>query len=81
MPEASKFKQENSFEDRKKETVKIMKKYDDRIPIIIERRQELIFLMSKKQVPRTRYSYCWSIHFHSIAHRLLMIKKRLICIY
>jgi GABA(A) receptor-associated protein len=37
MPEASKFKQENSFEDRKKETVKIMKKYDDRIPIIIER--------------------------------------------
>ena len=37
MPEASKFKQENSLEDRKNETTKIMKKYDDRIPIIIER--------------------------------------------
>ena len=37
MPEASKFKQENTLEDRKKETEKIMKKYDDRIPIIIER--------------------------------------------
>lgn len=37
MPEVSKFKQENSLEDRKNETTKIMKKYDDRIPIIIER--------------------------------------------
>jgi len=37
MPEPSKFKQENTFEDRKQETEKIMKKYSDRIPIIIER--------------------------------------------
>ena len=28
MPEVSKFKQDNTLEDRKNETIKIMKKYD-----------------------------------------------------
>ena len=37
MPEASKFKQQNTLEERKNETLKIMKKYEDRIPIIVER--------------------------------------------
>jgi len=33
----STFKQEKSLEERKKETEKIMKKYDDRLPLIVER--------------------------------------------
>lgn len=33
----SSFKQEKSFEDRKNETTKIRKKYEDRYPIIVER--------------------------------------------
>ena len=53
MPEASKFKQQNTLEERKNETLKIMKKYEDRIPIIVERsaRTDLPDVENKYLVP------------------------------
>ena len=38
-----KFKTETKFEDRKSESSKIMKKYPQRIPIIIEKSEKCIF--------------------------------------
>jgi GABA(A) receptor-associated protein len=32
-----KFKEDHSFEERRRQSQKIMKKYDDRIPVVVER--------------------------------------------